>query len=79
MLDREWIAANPASRIPEPGEEASRDRVLSDNELRELWAALECLARVIVQPIGCSLLPPPACPLHGPTEWPSAYYCQAGG
>jgi integrase len=43
-LDREWIEANPASRIPEPGEEQSRDRVLSDEELRELWAALECLA-----------------------------------
>jgi hypothetical protein len=28
-LDREWIEANPASRIPEPGEEQSRDRVLS--------------------------------------------------
>ena len=24
-LDREWIDANPASRIPEPGEEQSRD------------------------------------------------------
>jgi integrase len=43
-LDREWIEANPASRIPEPGEEQSRDRVLSDEELRELWPALECLA-----------------------------------
>jgi integrase len=43
-LDREWIEANPASRIPEPGEEKSRDRVLSDEELRELWLALECLA-----------------------------------
>ena len=43
-LDREWVEANPASRIPEPGEEQSRDRVLSDEELRGLWAALECLA-----------------------------------
>jgi len=43
-LDREWIEANPASRIPEPGEEQSRDRVLSDEEIRELWAALESLA-----------------------------------
>jgi site-specific recombinase XerD len=32
-LDREWIEANPASRIPEPGEEKSRDCVLSDEEL----------------------------------------------
>jgi site-specific recombinase XerD len=44
-LDREWIEANAASRIPEPGEEQSRDRVLSDEELRELWAALEALAK----------------------------------
>jgi integrase len=40
-LDREWIEANPAARIPEPGQEQSRDRVLSDAELRELWGALE--------------------------------------
>ena len=37
-LDREWIEASPAARIREPGEEQSRDRVLSDDELRELWA-----------------------------------------
>ncbi len=43
-LDREWIEANPAARIPDPGEERSRDRVLRDDELRELWTALECLA-----------------------------------
>ena len=43
-LDREWIEANPASRIPEPGQEQSRERVLSHEELRELWAALDCLA-----------------------------------
>ena len=43
-LDREWIEANPAARIPSPGEERSRDRVLSDDELRELWRALQSLA-----------------------------------
>jgi len=43
-LDREWVEANPASRIPEPGEEKSRDRVLNDEELRDLWTMLECLA-----------------------------------
>ena len=42
-LDREWIEANPAARIPSPGEERSRDRVLNDDELRELWAALQSL------------------------------------
>jgi integrase len=40
-LDHEWIEANPAARIPEPGQEQSRDRVLCDDELRELWGALE--------------------------------------
>jgi integrase len=44
-LDREWIEASPAARIPEPGEERSRDRALTDDELRELWAALESLAK----------------------------------
>ena len=43
-LDREWIEANSAARIPEPGEERSRDRVLRDDELRELWTALTWLA-----------------------------------
>jgi integrase len=43
-LDREWIEANPASRIPEPGVEKSRERVLTYEELRELWATLDCLA-----------------------------------
>jgi uncharacterized protein (DUF433 family) len=43
-LDREWIEANPAARIPAPGQERSRDRVLSDDELRELWTALQSLA-----------------------------------
>ena len=46
-LDREWIEASPATRIPEPGEERSRDRVLSDDELRELWVNLETLAKQV--------------------------------
>lgn len=38
-IDLEWIDANPAARVPrEP--ETSRDRILSAEELRELWAAL---------------------------------------
>jgi len=44
-LDREWIEASPASRIPEPGVEKSRDRVLGDDELREFWMMLEEIAR----------------------------------
>jgi integrase len=39
-VERDWIEANPALRIVKPGEEKSRDRVLSRDELRELWPAL---------------------------------------
>jgi integrase len=39
-LELDWIAANPASGIRRPGAERSRDRVLSRDELRELWAVL---------------------------------------
>lgn len=39
-LERDWISANPAFRIKKPGEERSRDRVLTRDELRELWTAL---------------------------------------
>jgi integrase len=39
-IDREWIEANPAARIARQPE-TSRDRVLSHDELRRLWAALE--------------------------------------
>lgn len=42
-LDHEWVEANPATRIPEPGVERSRDRVLSDDEVRELWKKLEAI------------------------------------
>ncbi len=38
---RDWIEANPASLIAKPGRENSRDRVLSDDELRALWRLLE--------------------------------------
>jgi integrase len=38
---RDWIEANPASLIDRPGRENSRDRVLSDDELRGLWTLLE--------------------------------------
>jgi len=39
-VERDWIEANPALRIVKPGDEKSRDRVLSRDELRELWIAL---------------------------------------
>src|SRR5262249_1417747 len=39
-VDQDWIEANPAWRIKKPGRERSRDRVLTRDELRELWTAL---------------------------------------
>jgi len=39
-VDQDWIEANPAWRVKKPGCERSRDRVLTREELRELWAAL---------------------------------------
>jgi integrase len=39
-MEHDWIESNPAWRIRQPGEERSRDRVLSRDEVRELWAAL---------------------------------------
>ena len=40
-IDREWIDANPASRIAMPGAERQRDRVLNHDEIRSLWRALD--------------------------------------
>jgi integrase len=39
-MERDWIETNPAWRIRPPGEERSRDRVLTRDELRELWPTL---------------------------------------
>lgn len=40
-VDQDWIESNPAWRVKKPGRERSRDRVLTRDELRELWAALQ--------------------------------------
>lgn len=41
------IVANPALRLPKPGgDEQGRERVLSDAEIRELWAVLEDIKRL---------------------------------
>src|SRR5215510_44916 len=45
-VERDWIEANPALRIVKPSDEKSRDRVLSRDELRELWVAPSALARI---------------------------------
>jgi integrase len=40
-VQNDWIDANPAALIPKPGAEGSRDRVLSDDEIRLVWEACE--------------------------------------
>jgi site-specific recombinase XerD len=39
-VSREWIDANPAALMERPGAERSRDRVLTDDEIRVLWGVL---------------------------------------
>jgi len=39
-VDQDWIDANPAARIKKPGAEGSRDRVLTDEEIRRVWRVL---------------------------------------
>lgn len=39
-VDHDWIDANPAARIQKLGVETSRDRVLTDDEIRSLWRCL---------------------------------------
>jgi integrase len=39
-VDQDRIEANRAWRIKKPGQERTRDRVLTRDELRELWPAL---------------------------------------
>ncbi|HVC21748.1 MAG TPA: integrase arm-type DNA-binding domain-containing protein, partial [Vicinamibacterales bacterium] len=40
-VDNDWIEANPAARLAKPTRETSRERVLSDEEVRRLWRLLE--------------------------------------
>ncbi len=42
-LDRDLVLVSPAVRIPRPGHEQARDRVLAEDELRSLWASFETL------------------------------------
>ena len=42
-LDRDLVQASPAVRIPRPGQEHARDRVLTEDELRTLWQCFEGL------------------------------------
>lgn len=40
-VSHDWLEANPAARIEKPGIERARERVLTDDEIRALWALLE--------------------------------------
>jgi integrase len=40
-LEHDWIEANPAAKIPRLGAERARERVLSVEEIRKVWAAFE--------------------------------------
>jgi integrase len=40
-LDDEWLDTNPCYRLARPGKEHQRDRVLTEDEIRALWAALD--------------------------------------
>jgi len=42
-LDRDLVQASPAVRIPRPGQEHARDRVLTEDELRSLWQEFDLL------------------------------------
>src|SRR5439155_12071355 len=40
-VDHDWIEANPSARLTKPTREVSRERVLTDDEIRRLWRVLD--------------------------------------
>lgn len=44
-LSRDYVAASPCAGVSRPAAETSRDRVLSDDELRLVWLAAERIGR----------------------------------
>jgi integrase len=50
-IERDWIEANVAARIKKPGAERTRDRVLTDEEIRLVWQA--CVGE---RPALCALM-----------------------
>ena len=40
-IEREWLEANPCHMVKRPGEEKQRERVLSEDEIRLVWKALD--------------------------------------
>jgi integrase len=78
-VDQDWIEANPAWRIKKPGQERTRDRVLTRDELRELWPALHEIDAFLVMLLTAQRcgevcqIEPPQRPLRaqGRTIWAS--------
>lgn len=50
-VSKDWIDANPAALMAKPGTERSRDRVLTDDEIRLVWSACEA-----ERPAMCALM-----------------------
>lgn len=50
-VSKDWIEANPAALMAKPGAERSRERVLTDEEIRLVWAACEA-----ERPAMCALM-----------------------
>ena len=40
-IERDWLEANPCHMVKPPGEEKQRERVLSEDEIRLVWKALD--------------------------------------
>ena len=40
-IERDWLEANPCHMVKRPAPEQQRDRVLSEDEIRALWKALD--------------------------------------
>jgi integrase len=49
-VDQEWLDANPASRVKKPTPEVSRERVLTDDELRRVWRLLSHFPTTVERP-----------------------------
>lgn len=40
-IEHEWLETNPCQMVKPPGDEKQRERVLSEDEIRRVWAALD--------------------------------------
>lgn len=46
-IERDWLESNPCQMVKPPGQERQRDRVLSEDEIRRVWIALDAEAPAI--------------------------------